>query len=236
MPRLFQRQLLKLEQRLEEECALVEEAVQKAVKAFQMRDPDLADEVIDGDERIDNQEVDIEDECLQILALYQPVAQDLRFVVAALKINNDLERVGDLAQGIAKRARILVKHPEIDVPFDFHSMATSALDMLKCSLDAFSRFDVEAARQIRPMDEKVDEKNREAAEMIARATRDNPDHQHALLQCFAVARSLERLGDLATNIAEDIIYITEGVIVRHVGSNVEHGEPRLHGEGNYFSC
>ncbi len=195
--------------------AIVEEAVYRSVKAVIGRDPRLAQEVIDGDPEVDRIEVEIEEECLKVFALYQPVATDLREVVAVLKINNDLERIADLAVNIAQRAIDLASGEPADIPYDLATMAEKAMEMLRRCLDALVKMDPALAHRVCDADEVVDEMNREAARKTRAVIRQNPDKLEPMLSLMLVARHLERIADLSTNIAEDVIYSCQGVIVRH---------------------
>jgi phosphate transport system protein len=189
--------------------------VQKAVKSLEDRDSKLAQEVIDADPGIDQAEVDIEEECLKVLALHQPVAVDLRFVIAVLKINNDLERVGDLAVNIAERTLFLCRQEPIAIPFDYSEIRRKALAMLGNSLDSLMNLDADLARKVRTSDDEVDFINRDMYAKVAQAMRNKPDHIERLLCYLSVSRHLERIADYATNIAEDLIYLVAGEIVRH---------------------
>ncbi|HQU42363.1 MAG TPA: phosphate signaling complex protein PhoU, partial [Pirellulales bacterium] len=171
--------------------------------------------VLEEDAEIDRMEVDVEEDCLKILALYQPVAVDLRFVVAVLKINNDLERMGDLAKNIAKRVLYLARVDRVDVPVDFRGMAVRAQDMVKRSLDALVRGDSALAHQVRQDDDELDAMRRTVHEKIRVAIRERPQQTETLMKLYSIAKHLERLGDMATNVAEDVIYMVEGDIVRH---------------------
>jgi phosphate transport system protein len=215
MTRHFETEIEKLRIKILAFAAVVEAAVQKAIKSIEKRDPGLAQEVVDGDAQIDQAEVDIEEECLKIFALHQPVAVDLRFLVAVLKINNDLERVGDLAVNIAERALFLCTQTPVEIPFDFAEMQRKALTMLRHSLDALMNHDTDLARVVRNSDDEVDEINRQMYDKIYAAARKNPDHIERLLSYLSTSRHLERIADYATNIAEDVIYLIEGQIVRH---------------------
>lgn len=199
---------------------LVEQNQQKAVRALHTRDARLAEEVIRSDEEINQAEVEVEEECLKILALHQPVAVDLRFTVSVLKITNDLERVGDLAVNIAERAILLSKVVAPDIPLDFLGMASKTEKMLRDSLDALVNFDAELARNVRIADDEVDTMNRDMYEQIKVALRKEPNHVAALVHFLSAARHLERIADLATNIAEDVLYLIEGDIVRHQSENL----------------
>jgi phosphate transport system protein len=195
--------------------AIVESCLQKAVKSIEDRDAALAQEVIDGDIEIDRAEVEIEEDCLKILALHQPVAIDLRLVIAALKINNDIERIGDLGVNIAERAIFLAGHEPIEIPFDWGEMREKAMSMLARSLDALMKMDAEKAHAVRNSDDEIDELNRQMYTKVSRAVRKDPDHVERLLSYLSACRHLERIADYATNIAEDVIYMIEGEIVRH---------------------
>lgn len=215
----LQYEIDRLERRVLELGALVEENINKAVRALEKRDVKMAREVIKGDNEVDEMEVELEEECLKLLALYQPVAVDLRFIIAALKINNDLERVGDLATNIAKCVEPYSAYPEIVLPVDIHEMAQIALALLRKSLDAFVKLDTKLAHDVRQDDREVDSYNREAEKLVSEAIKKHPDKEEGYLQLILVARHIERLGDHATNIAEDIIYMLEGEIVRHSKNN-----------------
>ncbi len=198
---------------------MVEEAIAKAISALVNRNGELARAVIDADTEIDRMEVDVEEECLKILALYQPVAADLRFVVAVLKINNDLERMGDLARNIAKRVAFLASHERIDLPGEFRVMASKAQSMVKQSLDALVNSDTSFARKVRDDDDEVDALQRTIRTKVEEQMRRSPDQLDSLMRLMSVSRHLERLADMATNVAEDVIYMVEGDIVRHRAEN-----------------
>jgi phosphate transport system protein len=183
--------------------------------APERRGAGLAARVIGVDLEIDKREVEVEEECLKLLALYQPVATDLRFIVTALKINNDLERIGDLAANIADRAESLATAPPITAPFDYQAMAESATDMLRKSVDALVNLDTALAREVLLSDDAVDALNRTTYEKVCSAARRTPENIDPLLRIMTVSHNLERIADHATNIAEDVIYMVEGKIVRH---------------------
>lgn len=201
--------------------AVVEQSFLNATRSVVERDRALAKQVREADREIDDTEVEIEEECLKILALYQPVAIDLRFIVAVLKINSDLERIGDLTVTIAKQGRHLAKREHIDIPFDFTSMAQKAQEMLKGALDALVNMDAVAAKAVCDADDEVDEINRTMFAKVQDAIKRSPDRMEDLIRMFAISRSVERIADHATNIAEDVIYMTEGEIVRHRVSDIE---------------
>jgi len=195
--------------------ASVEEAVQRAVQSVIDRNARLASEVVEMDQEIDQAEVDIEEECLKILALHQPVAVDLRFIVAVLKINSDLERIGDLAVNVAKQGRYLATRERLEIPFDFEGMAAKTQRMLKGALDALVNMDAVLAKGVCAADDEVDEINRNMFAKVESAIRGNLDRLNDWIRLFAISRNMERIADHATNIAEDVIYMTEGEIVRH---------------------
>jgi len=216
MARHLQRQIESLKQQILFVGTLVEEAIAKAISAMINRDRALARTVIEQDDEIDRMEVDVEEEVLKILALYQPVAADLRFVVAVLKINNDLERMGDLAKNIAKRVVFLTGCERIDLPADFRGMAAKAQSMVKQSLDALVNSDTMLARKIRDADDEVDALRRSIQDQIEKQIGLHPERTECLLRLTSVCRHLERLADMACNVAEDVIYMVDGDIVRHV--------------------
>ena len=205
--------------------ATVEDNVAKAVNALRTRDIALAERIIASDQDVDRKEVELEEECLKVLALHQPVAIDLRFVIAVLKINNDLERIGDLAVNIAERALVLSKLPPIDIPFDFAGMTEKTQGMVKDSLDALVNMNTRLAWQVCAQDDDVDAINREMYFQVQEGIRAQPERMEALIHCLSTSRHLERIADHATNIAEDVIYMAAGEIVRHKAEDyVPQGE------------
>jgi phosphate transport system protein len=205
----------KLKKALIHMAGLAEEAVSAAVRSLETRDKQLALSVIDGDSKIDQMEVDVEEECLKILALHQPVAIDLRFIIAVLKINNDLERIADLAVNIAERSAYLATQEPLEIPFALPTMVTKTTSMLRRSLDALVNMDAGQARAVRAMDDDVDAINRQAYTAVQDGIRQDLNLMDRLIHLLSVARHLERIADLASNISEDVIYLVEGVIVRH---------------------
>ncbi len=214
----LKRELGRLKKNILSLSALVEKQVNQAVAVVSERDAVIAEKVIAADADIDRWEVDIEEDCLKIMALHQPVAKDLRFIVAALKINNDLERIGDLAANIAKRGKKLANLPEFLAPFDVVAMGDVAQRMLRNSLTSLIDLDGEMAQAVMNEDDIVDEMNRVAYSNVKKAISEYPDQIDALIYYLGVARHLERIADHATNIAEDVIYMISGEIVRHPSS------------------
>jgi len=215
MTQHIQRELEKLKKMVLALSAVVEETVQQALQSLATMDVPLAEKVIGGDETIDQMEVDLEEECLKILALHQPVAADLRFIISVLKINNDLERIADLAVNIAERTRGLTEVGKIPPPFDFPEMGRKVQAMLEQALDALVNFDERAARKTCTLDDEVDTQHRHNYVLVKEEIRQHPERIDALVQYLSVSRHLERIADLATNIAEDVLYMIEGEIVRH---------------------
>lgn len=198
--------------------AQVEEHVRLAIKAIAIKDPQLAARVIDGDMEIDRAEVDLEEECLEVLALHQPVAVDLRYIVAVMKIDNDLERIGDLAVNIAETAVFVASKPRVQPAFDYGPMAEKVRVMLKGSLDAFVNMDEHLAYWICSQDDEVDHMKHDIHRQFEQKIRDPGDGLEELVHMFLVSRHLERIADHATNIAEDVIYMVTGEIHRHRGA------------------
>jgi phosphate transport system protein len=211
----LERDIDKLKKQLLSLCALVDEQVQLAVRALLERDAELAAEVRKRDLGVDQREVEVEEECLKTLALHQPVAVDLRFIVAALKINNDLERIGDLAVNIARKARAFAGQPSVPIPFDLAGMSEKTLAMLQDSLDCLVNLDAEKAQDVCGRDDAVDGMKRDIRHQVEEMIAADPPQTSTLLRLLAASRNLERIADLATNIAEDVIYMVEGKIIRH---------------------
>jgi phosphate transport system protein len=195
--------------------ALVEEATDKAISALVDRRPGLAEEVIQGDDRIDRKEVEVEEECLKVLALHQPVAADLRFIITVLKVNNDLERMGDLAVNVAERAAFLSTHEPLPLRVDFPSMGDLVRGMLRDALDALVRLDTDMARQVWSRDDQVDAANRSIRESIEDLMESDSTTVERALHTLSASRNLERIADHATNIAEDVLFMVLGEVARH---------------------
>lgn len=223
----LRREIESLKRRILSLSAVVEQRVREAVKSVEERDAELARIVIDGDPDIDRVEVEVEEECLKILALHQPVAADLRFIVAVLKINNDLERIGDLAVNIAERAAYLAAYDRPGVLLDFPGMAAKGQEMLRESLDALVNLDADLARRVCAEDDQVDAINRQMYDQVKQEIRTRPQALGPLIHLLSISRHIERIADLATNIGEDVIYMVEGEIVRHRAEDYTrqgHGE------------
>ncbi len=200
-------------------CSMVEESLWQAVKSIKNRDAELAKKVIESDIEIDQMEVKVEEECLKILALHQPVAIDLRFIITALKINNDLERIGDLAVNIAEHSQFLAAQKQSDMLFDFETMAEKTQAMVKKSIDALVNIDVNVAVEVCNDDDEVDDINRQMYDQVKEQVKQSPGNIETLIHLLSISRHLERIADHATNIAEDVIYMVKGEIVRHKTEN-----------------
>lgn len=211
----MKREIEKLKKILLSLCSVVQDRFQQAIESIKRRDINLAEKVIKADIEIDHMEVEIEEECLKILALYQPVAIDLRFIITSLKINNDLERIGDLAVNLAERSVFLANQKDIDIPFDLETMTEKTQSMLGKSLDALVNMDCHLANQVCASDDEVDAMNRHMFVVVQDRIRTNPEQAETLMHLLSVSRYLERIADYATNIAEDVIYMVEAKIVRH---------------------
>jgi phosphate transport system protein len=221
MSKHLERDLESLEHEILDQSSRVEEMIAKACQALVERRSDLANEVIASELEIDVREVEIEEDCLKILALHQPVAVDLRRTATVLKINTELERIADLAVNIAERTISLAEHPEFEIPAKLERMFVRASEMVHEALDAFVDQDVEAAREVCRRDDEVDEYNRQVIDELLATMRTRNDLVEAALHFFSVCRHVERIGDCATNIAEDVIYLVEGEIARHHLDNLD---------------
>jgi phosphate transport system protein len=215
MTKHFRKELENIKKRILTLGSMVEDLVHDSVQAVDHVDADLADRIIKRDREINETEVDIEEECLKVLALHQPVAVDLRFIIAVIKINNELERIGDQAVNIAQRVQIIAKRPKPPFWFDYSEMGEKAQKMLRMSLDALVNLDVDLAYRVITMDDEVDQIKSDAYDKIKQAIQDLPERVGYYINLLLISRHLERLADHATNIAEEVIYLVEGEIFRH---------------------
>ena len=211
----FQKELEKIKKLILSLGAMVEERMRLAIRAIEDGDMEIAETIIKSDYEIDEKEVELEEECLKIMALYQPVAVDLRFLTAVIKINNDLERIADEAVNIAQRVASITGKQDGPGPFDYSRMSEIAEDMLKKSLDALVNLDVDLAFKVVILDDDVDELHATAYDLIKKEMQKTPDKAGSLINLYLISRHLERIADHATNIAEEVIYLVEGEIVRH---------------------
>ena len=215
MTSLLHKELGQLEKQLLTLTAVVEDSVQQAIKALSGHNRELAQKVIDNDDHINRLEVDLEEECLKVLALHQPVANDLRMIVAVLKINNDLERIADQAANICERALAISESPKMICPLELDKMGGKVIDMLEKALNSLVNADLEMARNVLELDDEVDAIHSGNYKSFKDYVRHHPDSVDIVLSYLTFSRHLERVADLATNIAEDVIYLNEGSIVRH---------------------
>ena len=213
----FEMGLESLRQKLLLMASHAETAVNQSVQALVQRDHDLALRVKEDDRVIDHFEVEIDDLVIQLLTK-APLASNLRLVTVAMKISQNLERIGDEATKIAKRARDLAQEPPIKINLDLPRMASLALDMLKASLDAFVNRDPIAARAVIPRDKQVDALNKQIHSALVQHMVENPDTIARCLHWMVASKSLERIADHATNIAEDVVYLWEAQDIRHTGA------------------
>lgn len=195
---------------------MVELAINNAFLALNNRDSSYVEEVLTNEEQINEMEVQIEEECLKILALHQPVAVDLRFLVVVLKVNNDLERMGDIAKNIAERAKDLMESGVIpDLGQPMQGLPDLVRTMVTGSLDSLVKLDDQLARKIIEMDDEVDQINRDMYVAVKSLVAEKPSIADSAINLLSCSRNMERIGDLATNIAEDVIFVVEGKVVRH---------------------
>lgn len=210
----YQKQIDNLSKKFLTLGSIVEDRVRKACSAFNNRDFENLDLVIKSDYEVDEMEIEIEEECLKILALYQPVARDLRFIIALIKINSEIERIGDYAVKIAMKVKFIHEHSTLLFPMDYTPMAEKVITMLKMSLDALVDKDADLAHRIFIMDDEVDTMRNQAYDITKELLCKQPEHPGCLLNGYLLARHLERIADRATNIAEEVIYMVHGDIVR----------------------
>jgi phosphate transport system protein len=223
----FQEQLATLKERLLVMGGMAEERVRLSVQALVEGDPLMVEQVLTGDTPINVLHIEIDDRCLKLLALHQPMAVDLRAIMAAVKINTDLERVGDLAVNIAEAARRYGTHPPVKKLIDIPRMATIAQRMLRDSLDAFVRRDVELAQQVLNQDDLLDGLKTQVFRELLTYMLQDPATIEPALDLILISRHLERIGDHATNIGEDVIFMVSGRDVRHHAGDSEIGT--MHG-------
>lgn len=211
----MQKQMDTVRRRILSLAADVEQAFQRAIQAVETRDTELAREIVRNDHVIDEVEVEVEEAVLHVLALEQPVAMDLRFLVAVLKMNNDLERIADIASNIAEQACLLADKGWVDMEPFLPGMAEEVQGMLRGALDALLQIDVQRAEEVIRADDRVDAMHKRTFSRVEEAIRADPEHCAQLIHMLSISRNLERAADLATNIAEDVIYLARGKILRH---------------------
>ncbi len=211
----FEVEVKHLNKLIVEQSSAVESAVRCSLRSITEQNADLAIDIIDRDDIIDQMEVYIEEECLKILALHQPVASDLRYIVTLLKVNGELERIGDMAVNIAQRALHLADLNDRSQAPDFESMCKTVSAALKSSLDAFLTKNCYLASQVIRDDDIIDTMHRDNFKKISQLIKNTPDNTDLYIDFLSVSRNLERIGDCCTNIGEDVLYFLQGKIVRH---------------------
>lgn len=211
----LEKEMQKLKKEILAIGSYVEQALQRAVRSVEESDAKLADEVILADQKIDNLEVELEEDCLKLLALHQPVAIDLRYVVAILKINNELERIGDLAVTICKQTKIIVENGKVDTALGVGLLMEKVEIMLKKSLDALVELNIDLANDVCRSDDEVDQMYHSIYQELKKRLQGDVEHMESYLSLIRVIRSLERIADHTTNIAEDVVYTINGEIIRH---------------------
>lgn len=230
MNRHFTDSVEELKKELLTMAAMVEGLITRSVHALVARREREARIVVEEDDVIDRLEIKIEEDCLKILALYQPVAEHLRFVTTVMKINNDLERIGDLAVNIARRAKRLAKHAPIEIPERLQSMSDGTVKMLRNSLNAFMERDTILAKKVCLADDEIDRHHATLIPLISESMRQDPDKIDLFIHLLWSSRNLERIADHVTNIAEDVVYMVDGDIIRH--TDWEFPEEKIPGKAS----
>ena len=217
MSKHLQRDLESLERKVLAQSAIVEKMIHKASRALREMRPELVAEIMDRERLVDEQEILIEEDCLKILALHQPVAVDLRRTATILKVNNDLERMADQAINIADRVRALMGKKPLEANVDFAAMGAVARRMVHMSVEALVDQDVDIARRVGEMDDELDDMHANTYEIVEAAMAQDPEIIQTAVSYLTISSNLERIGDLSTNIAEETVFMEEGDVVRHTG-------------------
>ena len=221
MSKHLQNDVQQLHRRLMALFGIVEQMADKAVRALCEQKLALAEEVINTDDSVNHTEVEIEEDCLKILALHQPVAADLRRVTTVLKINSDLERIADLACNIAERAQCMYEYAYFPIPEQLTPMVRQATTMVRLALDSFVDSDVSLAKKVIQLDQAVDDHNLAVINELKSLMKQDVELIEPAMHCFSASRHVERMADLAENIAEDVIYLVDGDIVRHLHGKLD---------------
>ncbi|HEX4020271.1 MAG TPA: phosphate signaling complex protein PhoU [Acidobacteriaceae bacterium] len=211
----FHQNLDDLKEKLLVMAGMAEQAIQRSIEAYRVRDVSICDLVQRSEPAINRQEREIDQMALDLLAMEQPMAIDLRFILAVIKINADVERVGDQAVNIAERVRDLQSMPPVDLPVDIPKLASMAASMVRRALQAFIDADASLAETVLSMDDQVDQMNTDTHRTLSKLIHDQPSLTQQAMNVLLIARNLERVGDHATNIAEDVIFWVKGADVRH---------------------
>jgi phosphate transport system protein len=195
--------------------SLVQNSTQSVVEFLGTKSEQQLQEVLEYEDRINELEVDIEEHCLKVLALHQPVAIDLRFIIVIMKVNNDLERMGDQAVNISHRVKSLIDGPELPISLPIDEMTNAVQRMVSLSLEALVSQDPAIARKVVDMDDIVDDLNAQTYDLIRETIQANPSLVNSAMSMATISSNLERIGDLCTNIAEEVIFMVEGQVIRH---------------------
>lgn len=195
--------------------SLVQNSTQSVVEFLGTKSEQQLQEVLEYEDRINELEVDIEEHCLKVLALHQPVAIDLRFIIVIMKVNNDLERMGDQAVNISHRVKSLIDGPELPISLPIDEMTNAVQRMVSLSLEALVSQDPAIAREVVDMDDIVDDLNAQTYDLIRETIQANPSLVNSAMSMATISSNLERIGDLCTNIAEEVIFMVEGQVIRH---------------------
>ena len=215
MDRHFDEELQNVKKKLVEMAAMVEESITKSLDALKKMNADMADEIRKIDHEIDKLEISIEDMCVELIARHQPVGSDLRFLIGAIKMNNDLERMGDHSVNIADCLEYVVAGPQVTQITNIWSMARIVKEMLRESVDSFIQNDAARAQKVCERDSVVDEMRNETIRILLTYMIEEPEKIGAAIQYLLVAKNLERIADLSTNICEDVIYIAQARVIKH---------------------
>lgn len=215
MERQFEQQLEKLKTKILKMCSLVDEQVDLAIRAIDEEDSALAEAVLEKEKKVDKYDIKIDKICQKIFALNQPVAMDLRLIMSALTINTNLERMGDIAVNIVENSKLIDKKPSWISKTHFTEMAKISREMIRLSIDSFIQDDAQLAKKVIETDTVLDNHNKENHDILIDIMRKNPDDIQTAVALLVISRQLERLGDHATNIAEDVYFIVEARMVKH---------------------
>jgi len=215
MERQVDQQLEKLKTKILKMCSLVDEQVEMAIRLIEEEDPSLADIIMEKEKKVDKYDVKIDKICQKIFALNQPVAMDLRLIMSALTINTNLERMGDIAVNIVENSKLIGKKPDWINKTHFAEMAKIAREMIRLSIDSFIQDDAQLAKKVIETDRILDQHNKENHQILIDIMKKNPDDIQTAVALLVISRQLERLGDHATNIAEDVYFIVEARMVKH---------------------
>ncbi len=215
MERQFDQQLEKLKTKILKMCSLVDEQVELAIKLIEEDDPSLADIILEKEKKVDKYDIKIDKICQKIFALNQPVAMDLRLIMSALTINTNLERMGDIAVNIVENSKLIGKKPEWIIKTHFGEMAKIVREMIRLSIDSFIQDDAQLAKKVIETDATLDRLNKENHQILVNLMKQNPEDIQPGVALLVISRQLERLGDHATNIAEDVYFIVEARMVKH---------------------